>query len=117
VKGSRATQRSCLGLEVNVENRSPFRPRLKAELLLGRDKSGHKRPTTATGSSRPFVNRQLRSENLTHESAVQNNLNQWRPTADRDGRKTRIAQMRGYRQWRWHLDEVFVKINGRLCYL
>jgi putative transposase len=25
--------------------------------------------------------------------------------------------MRGYRQWRWHLDEVFVKINGRLCYL
>jgi putative transposase len=25
--------------------------------------------------------------------------------------------MRGYPQWRWHLDEVFVKINGRLCYL
>ena len=25
--------------------------------------------------------------------------------------------MRGYTQWRWHLDEVFVKINGRLCYL
>lgn len=20
--------------------------------------------------------------------------------------------MRGYRQWRWYLDEVFVKING-----
>jgi putative transposase len=20
-------------------------------------------------------------------------------------------------QWRWHLDEVFVKINGKLCYL
>jgi putative transposase len=32
-------------------------------------------------------------------------------------RKTRVAQMRGYPQWRWHLDEVFVKINGRLCYL
>jgi putative transposase len=32
-------------------------------------------------------------------------------------RKTRIAHMRGYPQWRWHLDEVFVKINGRLCYL
>jgi IS1 family transposase len=25
--------------------------------------------------------------------------------------------MRGYPQWRWHLDEVFVKINGKLCYL
>ena len=25
--------------------------------------------------------------------------------------------MRGYPQSRWHLDEVFVKINGRLCYL
>ena len=25
--------------------------------------------------------------------------------------------MRGYPQWRWHLDEVFVKVNGRLCYL
>ena len=25
--------------------------------------------------------------------------------------------MRGYPQWRWHLDEVFVKVNGRVCYL
>ncbi len=25
--------------------------------------------------------------------------------------------MRGYPQWRWHLDEMFVKINGKLCYL
>jgi putative transposase len=25
--------------------------------------------------------------------------------------------MRGYQQWRWHVDEVFVKVNGRLCYL
>ena len=24
--------------------------------------------------------------------------------------------MRGYPQWRWHLDEVFVKVNGTLCY-
>ena len=23
----------------------------------------------------------------------------------------------GYPQWRWHLDEVFVKVNGKLCYL
>jgi transposase-like protein len=25
--------------------------------------------------------------------------------------------MRNYPQWRWHLDEVFVKVNGKLCYL
>ena len=25
----------------------------------------------------------------------------------------RVAHMRGYPQWRWHLDEVFVKVNGK----
>ena len=25
--------------------------------------------------------------------------------------------MRGYTQWRWHVDEVFVKVNGALRYL
>jgi hypothetical protein len=30
-------------------------------------------------------------------------------------RKRRVANMRGFSQWRWHLDEVFVKINGKLC--
>src|SRR5271155_3446905 len=32
-------------------------------------------------------------------------------------RKRRVANMRSFPQWRWHLDEVFVKINGKLCYL
>jgi putative transposase len=32
-------------------------------------------------------------------------------------RKIRVAHMRAYLQWRWHLDEVFVKVNGKLCYL
>ena len=32
-------------------------------------------------------------------------------------RKRRVAHMRGYPQWRWHLDEVFVRINGKLCFL
>src|ERR1700679_1215318 len=32
-------------------------------------------------------------------------------------RKKRVAHMRGFIQWRWHLDEAFVKINGKLCYL
>ena len=32
-------------------------------------------------------------------------------------RKKRVAHLRRFPQWRWHLDEVFVKINGKLCYL
>jgi putative transposase len=32
-------------------------------------------------------------------------------------RKKRIAHMRGYPQWRWHLDEMLVKVNGKLRYL
>ena len=32
-------------------------------------------------------------------------------------RKRRARQMRSSPQWRWHLDEVFVKINGELHYL
>jgi putative transposase len=25
--------------------------------------------------------------------------------------------MRGFRHWRWHIDEVFVKVNGERHYL
>ena len=32
-------------------------------------------------------------------------------------REQRAAHMRGYTQWRWHLDEVFVKVNGKTRYL
>jgi putative transposase len=31
-------------------------------------------------------------------------------------RKRRISQQ-SYSQWRWHLDEVFVRINGEMHYL
>jgi putative transposase len=31
-------------------------------------------------------------------------------------RKKRVAHLSGYPQWRFHSDEVFVKVNGRLCY-
>src|SRR3974377_1752848 len=43
--------------------------------------------------------------------------NRFGPMFAAEIRKTRMAQMRGHPQWRWHLDEMFVKINGRLCYL
>ena len=32
-------------------------------------------------------------------------------------RKKQVAHLRGCLQWRWHLDEVFAKVNGKLCYL
>jgi putative transposase len=25
--------------------------------------------------------------------------------------------MRGFRQWQWHLDEMYVKVNGEMRYL
>ncbi len=34
-----------------------------------------------------------------------------------DIRRQRISRMRGFRHWRWHLDEVYVKINGETHYL
>ena len=32
-------------------------------------------------------------------------------------RRKRVDRMRAYTHWRWHLDEVYVKINGELHYL
>ena len=43
--------------------------------------------------------------------------NRFGPTFAAEIRKKRIAQMRGFGQYQWHLDEVFVKINGETHYL
>ena len=32
-------------------------------------------------------------------------------------RRQRASRMKGFRHWRWHLDEMFVKINGETHYL
>ena len=34
-----------------------------------------------------------------------------------DIRRQRISRMRGFRQWRWHLDEMYVKLNGEMVSL
>ncbi len=34
-----------------------------------------------------------------------------------DIKRQRISRMKGYTNWRWHVDEVFVKINGETHYL
>ena len=43
--------------------------------------------------------------------------NRFGPMFAAEIRKKRVAHMRGYPQWRWNLDEAFVKVNGKLCYL
>ena len=43
--------------------------------------------------------------------------NRFGPMFAADIRRQRISRMRGFRHWRWHLDEVFVKINGETHYL
>ncbi|MEZ5689260.1 MAG: IS6 family transposase [Caenibius sp.] len=32
-------------------------------------------------------------------------------------RRRRVGQMRGFRHWRWHVDEMYVKLNGEMVYL
>jgi len=34
-----------------------------------------------------------------------------------DIRRQRVSRMLGYRNWRWHLDEIFLKVNGERHYL
>ena len=34
-----------------------------------------------------------------------------------DLRRQRVSWMRSFRLWRWHLDEMYVKLNGEIVYL
>jgi len=43
--------------------------------------------------------------------------NRFGPLFAGDIRRQRVSRMRGFRHWRWHLDEVYVKINGETHYL
>ena len=43
--------------------------------------------------------------------------NRFAPMFAAEIRRKRSSQMRQVTQWRWHLDEVYVKINGELHYL
>src|SRR5208337_4425946 len=57
-----------------------------------------------------------RGIDISHET-VRFWWNRFGPMFAAEIRKKRLAHMRGYPQWRWHLDEAFVKVNGKLCYL
>ena len=43
--------------------------------------------------------------------------NRFGPMFASEIRRQRVKHMRGFHHWRWHLDEVFVKINGERHYL
>lgn len=43
--------------------------------------------------------------------------NRFDPMFAAEIRRKRVQQMHAYSNWQWHLDEVFVKINGETHYL
>lgn len=57
-----------------------------------------------------------RGVDITHET-VRFWWNRFGPLFAADIRRQRISRVKGFRHWRWHLDEMFVKINGEMHYL
>ena len=57
-----------------------------------------------------------RGIDLCHET-VRFWWNRFGPLFAADIRRQRVSRMKGFRHWRWHLDEVYVKINGATHYL
>ena len=57
-----------------------------------------------------------RGIDLCHET-VRFWWNRFGPMFAGEIRRKRASYMRGLRQWRWHLDEMYVKINGEMHYL
>jgi putative transposase len=57
-----------------------------------------------------------RGIDICHET-VRQWWNRFGPLFAGDIRRQRASRMRGFRHWRWHLDEVYVKINGETHYL
>ena len=54
-----------------------------------------------------------RGIDISHET-VRFWWNRFGPMLAAEIRKRRVAPIRSYPQWRWLLDEVFVKVNGQL---
>ncbi|GAA5048042.1 IS6 family transposase [Erythrobacter westpacificensis] len=57
-----------------------------------------------------------RGIDICHET-VRHWWNRFGPMFAADIKRQRISRMRGFRQWRWHLDEMYVKLNGEMVYL
>ena len=57
-----------------------------------------------------------RGVDISHET-VRFWWNRFGPMFAAEIRRKRLIRMRAYSNWKWHLDEVFVKINGEAHYL
>ena len=57
-----------------------------------------------------------RGIDLCHET-VRMWWNRFGPLFAGDIRRQRVSRMRGFQHWRWHLDEMYVKLNGEMVYL
>jgi putative transposase len=57
-----------------------------------------------------------RGIDICHET-VRHWWNRFGPVFAADIRRQRVSRMRGFRQWKWHLDEMYVKLNGEMVYL
>ena len=57
-----------------------------------------------------------RGYDLCHET-VRLWWNRFGPLFASEIRRRRVSHMRGFRHWRWHLDEMYVKLNGEMVYL
>ena len=63
-------------------------------------------------------------EDLLHERGIEIShetvrywWNRFGPMFAAEIRRNRVSRMRAFSNWQWHLDEVFVKINGEMHYL
>jgi putative transposase len=57
-----------------------------------------------------------RGIDIRHET-VRSWWNRLGPLFAADIRLQRVNRMRGFRHWRWHLDEMYVKLNGEMVHL
>lgn len=57
-----------------------------------------------------------RGINISHET-VRHWWSRFGPMFAGDIRRRRVQAMRGFRQWRWNLDEMYVRLNGEMVYL
>lgn len=57
-----------------------------------------------------------RGIDISHET-VRFWWNRFGPMFAAEIRQRRVERIRNCRQWRWHLDEIYVKINGETHYL
>jgi putative transposase len=57
-----------------------------------------------------------RGIDVCHET-VRHWWNRFGPMFAADIRRQRVNRMRGFCHWRWHVDEMYVKLNGEMVYL